>query len=54
MKFIEEAKQGIYAGIFKDVELKMAYILCSQTTPPLCFGLIFVQGKLNLEKIVAG
>ena len=34
-------------GVFKGTEFKSFLYFCSQTTPSLCFGLIFVQCKLN-------
>ena len=36
--------------IFEGAEFKNG-IFCAQTTPSLCFGLIFVRGKLNRAKL---
>ena len=42
LKFIGKVKQSIYIGVFKGAELKNGKLFCAQTTPSLCFGLIFV------------
>ena len=47
---MDKAKHGVHQGFSRVLSSKTASILCSaQKTPftALCFGLIFVRGKLN-------
>ena len=47
IKSIDKVKQGDYAEVFKGSEAKKFPLFCAPTIPSLCFGLIFVRGKLN-------
>ena len=43
-KFLDKAKQGLYIGVFKGTDLPL---FCVYATLLLCYGLIFVRGKLK-------